>query len=98
MTNASPLADQDGPGTGSRSRNMLPSEFATAIANAVKNLLRAGLETAERSFLEPVRNGPDHQDSAEARRRTGTKERRPLLPQRWHIEIGKLRNFFCQLF
>jgi hypothetical protein len=43
---------------------VLLSDLSAAIANTVKDPLRGGLEAAERSLLQSIRNGSDHQNPA----------------------------------
>jgi len=74
------------------------SDLAAGVANAVEDLLSGWFETTKRSFLEPVRDCPDQQNSAQVGRRTGTKYRRPFQPQRWYVEREKVSNFLRQLF
>jgi hypothetical protein len=97
VTNASPFTDQHRPRIGSPLRGTFPIDPSKAIENAVEDPLRGWPETTERPLLKPVRDGPDHQDSAKLRRRLSTQKRCPFLSQSWHVKIEKPRNFLSQL-
>lgn len=98
VPDSSPFPDQNGTRIGSALGSALVTNLSRSIANAVKDPLRGRLETTERSFLQPVRNGPDHQYPAEVWRRLSTKKRRPFLSQSWDVKNEKVRNLLCQLF
>src|ERR1700730_8888897 len=65
VTDAAPLADQYGAGTGACFPNNLRVRPLPVLASSVEEPLHGGLETSEPSLLQPVGDRPDHEDACE---------------------------------
>jgi hypothetical protein len=93
VTNASPLANQDGPRTGSRFREALEGVLFRSVRNLIEQSLCGLFQTAEGPLLKPVCNGSDHQEPSEIWKRVSFEGRCLSLSQSGVIQFQEILNF-----